>query len=96
MISEKVIKMFVNSFSPEIWFKLYKKVVCSFPRQPHFLKNKPPMSCNFTLKEEKMPMSRRNLDLIIVYLLKLNKENRKIVDVWTEVASGRPRLCYLK
>lgn len=45
-----------------------------------------PVSCNFTLQEEKSVHSRKSLDLTIVSLPKHHKENRKIVNVWTEVA----------
>lgn len=43
-----------------------------------------------------MPMSRSSLDLKIVSLPKHHKENKKIVNVWTEVVSGISKLCYLK
>lgn len=41
-------------------------------------------------------MSRSSLNLIIVSLPKHHKENKKIVNVWTEVASGISKPCYLK
>lgn len=43
-----------------------------------------------------MPMSRSSLDLIIVSLPKHHKENKKIVNMCSEVASGISKLCYLK
>lgn len=42
-----------------------------------------------------MPLS-RSLDFIIVFLHPTHKENRKTVNVWTEVASGLFKICYLK
>lgn len=41
-------------------------------------------------------MIRSSLDLIIVNLPKHHKENRKIVNVWTEVARGISKPSYLK
>lgn len=76
--------MFINSFSPEVGFQLYKKwSVASLMATPFLFGTNPPVSCNFTLREEKMPMSKRILDHIIVSLPKRHKENRKIVSVPT-------------
>lgn len=89
--------MFINSFSPEVGFQLYKKRSAASLMATLFLfGTKPPMSCNFTLREEKMLMSKTTLDHIIVSLPKHHKENRKIVNVRTEVAGGLSKLCYVK
>lgn len=91
------VKMFINSSSPEVWFEFSKKwSVVSLMAAPFLFGTNPPVSCNFTLREGKMPMSKWSLDLIIVSLPKHHKENRKIVNVRTEVAGGIAKLCYLK
>lgn len=91
------VKMFINSFSPEVGFQLYKKWSAASLMATLFLfGTNPPGSCNFTLPEEKMPMSKTSLDHIIVSLPKRHKENRKIVNVRTEVAGGLSELCYVK
>lgn len=78
-------------------FQLYKKWSAASLMATRFLfGTHPPGSCNFTLREEKMPMSKTSLDHIIVSLPKRHKENRKIVNVRTEVAGGLSKLCYIK
>lgn len=41
-----------------------------------------------------MSVSRKSLDLTIVSLPKHHKENRKIVNVWTEVATAHPSMLF--
>lgn len=75
---------------------LKKWSVVSLMATPFLFGTNPPVSCHFTLREGKMPMSRWSLDLIIVSLPKHHKENRKIVNVRTEVAGAISKLCCLK